>query len=354
MRPGNPLLLAALLVTLALGCDESATDPEPGDDVDPHPAPAGVVPLTEMGSRTYLGFQGGLYPGGLNTIPVAHFAAGMAAAAAMQPLDSEGRPSPAGKVVLLSIGMSNTTQEFCSAGGRLACEPWTFMGRAAADPEVNDVSLAIVNGARGGQDASAWDAPDEREYARIRDEVLAPRGLGEAQVQVAWVKVANARPAASLPGPDADAYRLEAQMGDIARALKARYANLRLAFFSSRIYGGYATTTLNPEPYAFESGLAVKWLVESQIEQTAGGAADSLAGDLTIGTAAPWIGWGPYLWADGRIARSDGLTWEPADFQSDGTHPSQSGEAKVGTLLLEFFKSLPLTSCWFLEGESCT
>lgn len=35
---------------------------------------------------------------------------------------------------------------------------------------------------------------------------------------------------------------------------------------SSRTYGGYATTELNPEPYAYQSGFSVKWLVQDQLE----------------------------------------------------------------------------------------
>jgi hypothetical protein len=172
------------------------------------------------------------------------------------------------------------------------------------------------------------------------------------QVQVAWVKVANATPTTALPSASADAYTLETQMGNIVRAMKTRYANLRLVYFSSRIYAGYATTTLNPEPYAYESGFAVKWIVQAQIDQmrNAGIVVDSRAGDLNYLTGAPWIAWGPYVWANGATPRSDGLAWLQADLQSDGTHPSQSGQRKVGTQLLFFFKTAPTTRSWFLAG----
>jgi hypothetical protein len=143
-------------------------------------------------------------------------------------------------------------------------------------------------------------------------------------------------------------------MGNIVRALRVRYPNLQQVFISSRIYGGYATTPLNPEPYAYESGFSVKWLIQAQISQVqAGTISDGRAGDLSD-AVAPWLAWGPYLWADGMTARSDGLVWERQDLTaSDGTHPSQSGQAKVGAMLLEFFKGSPYTSCWFLGGRTC-
>lgn len=230
------------------------------------------------------------------------------------------------------------------------------MGQAAGDTAVNHTTLALVNGARGGQVAQSWDAPTDANYDSVRLYRLGPLGLTERQVQVVWVKAADAGPRDSLPVAQADAYLLETHLGNIARALEARYPNLQLVFLSSRIYAGYATTTLNPEPYAYESAFAVKWVVQAQIDQVANGGTvtDARAGDLNYSTGAPWIGWGPYLWADGATPRQgDGLVWQPGDFAPDGTHPSQSGQQKVGTMLLTFFKSSPFTKCWFVNAGTC-
>jgi hypothetical protein len=219
---------------------------------------------------------------------------------------------------------------------------------------VNQTTLEIVDGAAGGQTAGTWDSVGDANYNRVRDQRLAPRGLSERQVQVVWLKVANANPTFSLPDARADAYRLVAQTGDIVRAARVRYPNLRQVFISSRIYAGYATTPLNPEPFAYESGFAVKWIVQAQIEQhQQGRIMDARAGDLRYPNVAPWIAWGPYLWANGTQARPDGVFWERDDLANDGTHPSADGQRKVGTLLLGFFKTSSFTRCWFLAGLSC-
>src|SRR5947209_6467789 len=83
----------------------------------------------------------------------------------------------------------------------------------------------------------------------------------------------------AVPDSSAAAYALLRQLGDIVRCLKSRYPNLREVFLSSRIYAGYATTSLNAEPYAYESGFSVKWLVESQIAQARGAAPNLRAGN---------------------------------------------------------------------------
>jgi hypothetical protein len=77
------------------------------------------------------------------------------------------------------------------------------------------------------------------------------------------------------------------------------------------------------------------------------GTVDPIAGDMSYSDGqAVWSAWGTYLWADGAIARSDGLQWLPTDFQADGTHPNVSGATKVVDLLLNFYLASPYTP-WF-------
>jgi hypothetical protein len=352
--------IAFVLVAALLACSGGESSIGPRNTNQPSCAgrtDTTKVPLNDLGTGCYLSFQGGLYPDGSNTVPSAHAAAGMAAAAQIQPLDFAGNPSPTGKYVLISIGMSNTTQEFCSAAGLPGtCESTSFMAQAAADPSVNHSTLVMVNGADGGKAAPSWIDPTLPDYDRVRTTWLAPLGLSEKQVQIAWVKVANPQPRKALPDTAADAYLLVRQMGQIARALKLRYPNLRQVFFTSRIYAGYATSSLNPEPYAYESGFAVKWTVAAQINEAAGGGADGRAGSLRYDNGtAPWLVWGPYPWAAGLKPRLDGLSWAQGDFNpSDGTHPASAARQKVGGMLLAFLKSAPETQCWFLAGRKCT
>ena len=76
----------------------------------------------------------GLYADGFNTAPPDHFSAGLAASARVRPLDRDGRPAGIGKIAMVSIGMSNTTQEFCAAQNPAPCASWSFVGQALLDP----------------------------------------------------------------------------------------------------------------------------------------------------------------------------------------------------------------------------
>ncbi len=348
-----------------------------------------MVPVMDMTnpSQNYLSFPGGLYENSSDTVPSDHDSDGRTIVSSIQPLDSSGNPSASGKVVLVSIGMSNAADEF-----------GVFNQTASASSSVNHTTLVIANGAKGGITACYWvvatGAPPcsintGNQYDRVRDDVLTPLGVTEQQVQAAWIKEANGgpgvqgcgsgggQPCDSLCDPatagcsntatTTEALRYELQLGEIVRAAKTRWPNLKVAFLTSRIYGGYATVDINPEPYAYEYGFSVKWFIEAQINQIRNGTIDPVAGDISYKDgSAPWVAWGPYIWADGDIPRSDGLIWcnnqtsapcnGEEDFQNDGTHPDTLGMEKVaygantpGSVqnLLYFFLNSPYTMAWF-------
>lgn len=342
-RSACGVMLAAVLTVAACSGSPSDERHEPRNYTSPRA-------LDVLGEDTYLGFTGGLYPGGANTMPAGHRQEALRRLRLILPRDTAGNVSAAGRIVLLSVGYSNVAQEFCS-GGYVNCSGNSFMGQAAADPAVNHATLRIVNGAAGGQVASLWDDPADPNYERVRSEGLRPSGLAEAQVQVVWLKLANIGPRTSLPADGADAYQLLADAGEVLRALRQRYRNLQLVFASSRTYGGWATGTLNPEPYAFESGFVVQWAIEAQVEQSGGRpVAGFRTGDVRY-DVAPWLGWGPYIWAGGAADPLAG--WTRADFAADGVHPSASGVQKVGRMLLDFLKGSELAQCWFLAGPGC-
>ena len=348
-------LVALALASALIGC---ATPPPPPPPPKPKvvgpPTDTVKIPLTDLLAGTYYGNSGGLYPGGVNQPPADHDSAARARRNAIKPLDVNGDESPFGKYVLISIGITNATQEWCSQTSGPPCAPWTFMGKAAADPTVNHNTLVIVNGAAEDQDAPAWTSSSSANYDRIKLTRLAPLGLSENQVQIAWVKLEDPKPSVSLPADSADANAFLTNLGQVLRAMRIRYPNLRIVFLSSRTYGGYATIDLNPEPYAYESGFSVKWVIESQIKEMRGLPVNPRAGTLNYTKKmAPLVMWGPYLWANGTTPRADGVVWNKADFEEDGTHPSQSGEGKAAGLLMDFFKNSLYARCWFLVNQYC-
>lgn len=304
-----------------------------------------------MGARTYKGLEGGLFPAHSNTEPVDHDAIGIAHRDGIRPLDVNGRPTESGRYVLMSVGAAGVSAGWCSVSSAPPCDSWSFAGRAVSDPLVNHIGLVIVNGALPGATTTMWMSPASANYDRIRDTRLAPLGLSEKQVQVIWMDVAGNDTAFRVTASAADGALRLRRLGATIRALKQRYPNLQLLFLSSRRYGGFSA---GGEPQAYESGFVVRWIVESQVNESRGQAPNSDAGELSPSTGiAPWISWGPYLWTRGELPRMDGMTWTRADYDSTGVRFSRQGAEKLGGVLIEFFKGSALTRCWFLAGPAC-
>src|SRR5579871_926222 len=188
-----------------------------------------LTPLPELGTGKYQGFPGGLYPDGKNERPAAHEALGLALAKQIQPLGLDGKPSPDGKIVLLSIGMSNTTQEFAA-----------FQRLADADRDKNP-KLVMVDGAQGGMTANRIMDPEDKgngtRFWTVVDRRLQTAGVNRDQVQAAWIKQADPQPTQGFPKY---AQTLQGELRQIVQLMHRRFPNLKLVYLSSRTYGGYA------------------------------------------------------------------------------------------------------------------
>ncbi|HJR18168.1 MAG TPA: hypothetical protein VJ922_00465, partial [Actinomycetota bacterium] len=163
-------LFAAGTIPLALAADCAKTS-------------TGLVPLTDLGTDSYKGRQGGLYPGGSNKRPSAHTGAGISLIEdRVRPRKADGTvDTNKGKLVFLSVGMSNAEAEF-----------QYFINVADADDEKSP-RVVVVNGAQAGQEASEA-AVEGRKYWDVVDARLAAAGVTGRQVGAIWLKQADGSP----------------------------------------------------------------------------------------------------------------------------------------------------------------
>ncbi len=294
-----------------------------------------LVPLTDLGTNLYNNAEsGGLYANGVNTDDPGHDSFGQGLAAGIQPLDSDGNPSTTGKYALLGIGLSITQQSLTQ-----------FVSMANADPSKNP-NLVVVNGATGGATARDLTTLTNNAFWEVvTNDYLPNAGVTPNQVVAVFFMDLDGGPNGVFPK---DMNLLQSQYESIMRNLVTLFPNVKMTYLSSVYYMGYSgglPMKLDPEPWAYEAGFAVKNSIQDQINGVGNLNFDPSAGTVV----APWMAWGPYLWANGMSPRSDGLVWTCQDVQGDGTHPSiPAGRIKVSTQLLNFLKTDDTAAPWFL------
>jgi len=236
--------------------------------------------------------------------------------------------------VVVSIGLSVTFDTFVM-----------FESDMQADPNVNS-HLVFVPGAQPRAEASLFADPNNGVWTPIFQSFLPQAGLTANQVVAAWVDETDTTVTGTFPS---DIAALQSELETISQNLHAKFPNLKLVYFGSRIYGGYSNNTTrppqDPEPFAYESGFAAKWAIQDQINGNANLNYNAANGPVM----APWMGWAAYTWANGLLARNDGTVWGCQDLQFDGTHVSNPvGRQKEANMMIQFFKSDTTSVPWFV------
>jgi len=293
----------------------------------------GLVPISDLGQATFLGMSGGLYGNASNEMPLNHKEQGVILAQEIEPLSATGFPDEDGKIGFISMGMSNCNLFF----GK-------FRDSALVYSELNP-KLRLVNCATGGFDIDAL-LNFSGNYWNSVNQKMVQAGLTDLQVQVIWFE--QAKHISGIPNGEGVEHieLMEEKFLQAFMYFKQKYPNLKQVFCSGRDYGGYSMPgSGNPEPYAYYTNWAFRKLIDRQL--LGDPALDYLGEDANV----TWLAWANHIWSDGSNARDDGFSWLcPDDFQSDGVHPNQNGQAKVAHLLMDFFKS-DASTIWFNNRE---
>jgi hypothetical protein len=329
-----PQLTATAAVTLPMTTSSSACNNTTWDQTGTsYPE----VDLPDLGTGSYMGSEGGLYPGGTNVRPPDHEADGLALAQAIVPLDGDGNYDPNGKYVLLSIGVSISRTLFTQ-----------FQLTEQVDPALNP-SLVIVNGAIDGTDSPNYANFSDGSWQTILNFYLPYQNVTAKQVVAVWLNDPHSQPKGTYP---ADMAQQESDVIAALQNMQIYFPNLKMAYIESMHYGGYATNNpeILPEPYAYETGFATQAVIADQIN----GAADLNYNPNNGPVMAPWLSWGTYDWANGMLAdgtalaASTGLEWSCSDLGPDGVHASTVGKYKDAALLTTFMKSDETVEPWYL------
>lgn len=339
-------------------------------------------------------FELGLYKGTnvLKMASPAHDAKLTATSAAIAPLCRNGlaaAPTCAeggtGRIGVVHIGLSVTIEQTCTgliqhgpAPAAPSCSTGTadntfYFVQQGPKPSVNPL-VRFADCADEGGKISQWasDYPSGPLWTDCAAELTGSE-LARAQIQgvtiepVAGSPNGNPLTMSSLthtPCKAGDegiaACYAEQQLGIVLRDLKVQYPNLKIAYVYSRAYGGWGSAhEPNREPFSYEFGFSIQFLMLAQIRQADNGQpADSEAGDLSYGVA-PVLSWGGYQWASGNTPNSEGVAWPITDFAPDLVHYSTTGYPNSANTMIDFFLGTDITglnhinyTTWFRSKTS--
>jgi hypothetical protein len=354
----KPSKRASASITIPVGAPTGANCSVIDYDVPQTTTP--MVALNDLGTGTYdpfgatcpepEGCEGGLYPGGVNTDSGTHLADGISigsstngwAGAGILPRDTNGDVDMTnGVIIFMGLGESATQQPFND-----------FMNLANGEPSRNP-KVVIINGALGDETASNLCSITAGYLSTVLDYVIPFYGkYSPNQVQAVWLDTVDSGNVSGFSG-DAETIQGEMENG-VAQNCKPGalnnlvndFPNLKIAYLGATNYTGYAegVSTVLPEPQSYDESWADKWMIEDQINGTCCNY-NSANGTVT----APWMAWGYYYWANGLLAREDGTYWSCQDLSNDGIHPTYpSGHLKIASGLLNFLKTDPTATPWFL------
>ncbi len=296
-----------------------------------------LKPLVDLQSDFYLGYQGGLYPGGFNEMPASHADSGIAIAQSLLPINFDGEEDTLyGKTVMLGLGSISAGKSFNK-----------FISQYN-DAGYFDSCVHIVNACLDDFGLEQMiDADADDTYWKDINDFLQDVDLKKKQVRVVWVMTTSFEDSITTMPAYIDS--LTTKYIDLIRELKEQFINLKLIYFSGLQYGGYVDLTAEhsnafSEPAPYYNDFAIKAAITAQLN------GDTLLNYSGVDAPAAWVAWGPNFWADGRNLRDyDELRWLcPGDYDvsNNGIVLSGTGTQKIADRLFDFFTTDATATPW--------
>jgi len=287
------------------------------------------VPITDLGTGTYRGFTGGLYPGGVNTPSGAYGRDLRTFASNIAPLNSMGiKDSTAkGKIGFISLGGSTCGDLFIA-----------LKNKTYGNPATNSF-LHLVNCANGGGKGSINSIMNLNDpYWDHVNSVLRTSFISDNQVQVIYIDTEDSTSFTAFPGrPHQYRDEFEAAM----RVCKAKFINLKLVYMNARTTTFNKKEIPNKEPCPYYNGWGQKFAIEDQINGVPGTKYKGL------NPVAPLFAWGWYQWADGTTTpRQDGFVWTRS-MTTDGLHATDEGLDTLSNRFQNFLFTDRAASIWY-------
>lgn len=297
----------------------------------------GLIPIVDLLTGVYDVYQGGLYPGGTNTMPLAHADSGVAIAQSIKPINFDGEIDTVyGKTVVLALGSGTAGKAFNK-----------FIS-SYQNAGYGDSCLRFINACTDMYSLSDMYGPDaDDNYWKTVNDYFQAANLKKKQVAAVWLMTPSVADTFTTTTAYVDS--LKNVYIEVVKKMKKQLPNVKLLYISGLYYGGYTNPFAQnahamSEPAPYLTDFAIKGAIQAQID-----------GDTSLiysgeDADAPWMCWGPNYWADGRNLRTyDDLRWLcPGDFDmaENGYYLDGSGTDKLSSRLYDFLTTDPTTTPW--------
>lgn len=287
------------------------------------------IPLNDLGTGTFYGYTGGLYPNGSN-LPVGTYASDLLKVCRnIIPLDTFGRKNSNGNIEFISLGWSIGGQNMKVLTQKTAGNPLT-------NPELSLASISLGSGdARLNNILNPNDPYWNTVAQKLRQSKSSFR-----QVQVIYLDTEDSSKIIGFPvRPILVKNDLEACF----RTLQLKFPNVKLVYLVARTttYGKNHVHDFNAEPNPYYFGWAAKWAIEDQIKGVSG---TEYKGQNKV---SPMVTWGFYEWATAKPRTTDGFKWTQDLMESDGLHPNDAGHDTLMTRFQNFLLTDRTAKQWY-------